>query len=305
MLWPHRALFAALLALFVSTIASRAHAYSTPDAYAENPLAGGGGGRWFSGSPADGFGCSICHGSPPTQRSFPMYVTGLPLNGYTLAESREIVLAWPEFAQRWRELRPDPTMPLPPTAPAPAMGMIAELVAESGKASGTIEIRTATAGPDELCEQTRPNLQPRIGVKLFQVRPGLPPLLIKKNEQGVLKCESRQLGQRCIIALNSCGAKQVRFVWTAPSTQEGPIWFAGGFVASEALSGTPENDAVHEIAIPLVEQSGKSAEYAEVLHGGSCALGGTHLPVSTPTPVSLAFAMLATLAIARRLRRKS
>jgi hypothetical protein len=298
---PHRALLAALLALVAG--ASRAHAYSTPDAYSESPIAGGGGGRWFSGSPADGFGCSVCHNGAP--RPFPMYVTGLPLNGYTLAESREIVLAWPEFSQRWRELRPDPAMPPPPEAPAPAMGMIAEMVAESGKASGTIEIRTATAGPDELCEQTRPNLRPRVGVKLFQVRPGLPPLLIKANEQGVLKCESRQLGQRCIVALTSCGAKQVRFVWTAPSTQEGPIWFAGGFVASEALSGTPDNDAVHEIAIPLVERDGASAEYEEVLHGGGCALSGTHHGTQSTAHWPSAFALFAVLAVARRLRRAS
>jgi hypothetical protein len=302
MLLPYRALFAALLALTAS--ASVARAYSTPDAYSENPFSGGGGGRWFSGSPADGFGCSACHSSSPTQRPFPMYVTGLPLHGYALAESREIVLAWPEFAQRWRELRPDPTMPRPPDQPAPAMGMIAELVAESGKASGTIEIRTATAGPDELCEQTRPNLQPRIGVKLFQVRAGLPPLLIKANAQGVLRCDSRQLGQRCIVALTSCGAKQARFVWTAPSTQEGPIWFAAGFVASEALASTPENDAVHEIAIPMVERTGAGARYEEVLHGGGCTLSGSARRTAGASH-SFAFGAIAALAIARRLRRKS
>src|SRR5688572_11632502 len=120
----------------LASAASHARAYSTPDAYVELPGQGGGGGRWFSGSPADGYGCSVCHSSAAGQKQFPMYVTGLPLDGYTLAEAREVVLSWPELTQRWREIKPDPMQPSVPGAPTPAMGMVAELVAESGKASG-------------------------------------------------------------------------------------------------------------------------------------------------------------------------
>lgn len=275
-----------------------AHAYSTPDAYAERPSEGGGGGRWFSGSPADGYSCSVCHSPAAGQRAFPMYVTGLPLEGYTLAEAREVVLSWPQFAQRWRELRPDPMQPMLPGAPQPAMGMVAELVAESGKASGTIEIRGATASEAELCEKTRPNLQPRLGIRLYQVRAGIAPLLVRPDANGTLRCEARHLGQRCLIALNSCGAQQARFIWTAPSTQEGPIWFSAGFVASEQLSGTPDADAVYEISVPMVPGGGASGRYQETLRG-TCSVSR----VRDDGGHGLWYGVIAGLALALWLRR--
>lgn len=243
---------------------------------------GGGGERWFTGSPADGYTCSVCHSPAEGQREYPLYVTGLPLEGYTLAEAREVVLSWPEFSQRWRELRPNPMMPAAPGDSAPAMSMIAELVAESGKASGTIEIRGGTATAAEQCEVTRPNLQPRLAARLFQVRAGIPAIQVKPDANGTLRCEARNLGQRCLIALNSCGAQQVRFIWTSPMTQEGPIWFSAGFVASEALSGTPEDDAVYELSVPMVQGAGASGRYQETLRGtcsaapvGAARPGGT------------------------------
>jgi hypothetical protein len=248
-----------------------ARAFSSPGAYIEPPSSGGGGGRWFTGSPADGFGCSVCHSAAPGERHFPFYVAGLPIDGYQLVGKREIVMSWPEFAQRWTELRPDPTAAAIPNAPSPAVGLVAELVAESGKGSGTIEINTGSAGPAELCETTRPNLQPRLGVKLYQVRPGVEPLLVRPDSTGVLRCESRQLGQRCVVALTSCGARQVRFTWTAPPTWEGPIWFSAGFVASEALSGTSEHDSVQEISVPMVQVGTASGKYEETLRSG-CTL---------------------------------
>jgi len=120
--------FAGVLSLSVD----RARAYSTPDAFAERPEAGGGGNRWFSGSPADGYSCNVCHSSAAGQRQFPMYVTGLPLEGYELAEAREVVLSWPELSRRWREIKPDPMQPSLPGAPLPAGVVFAEVVAEWG-----------------------------------------------------------------------------------------------------------------------------------------------------------------------------
>lgn len=268
-----RLLCALMLVVACASMPALAHAYSTPDAYAERPSAGGGGGRWFSGSPADGLSCSVCHSSAAGQRQFPLYVAGLPTDGYELATPREIVLSWPEFAQRWTELRPDATQPPVEGTASPSIGMVAELVAESGKASGTIEIRSATATPEEQCEMTRPNLQPRLGAKLYQVRPSRDPqaLLIKPDATGTLRCESRQLGQRCLIALSACGARQVRIVWTPPSTQEGPIWFSAGFVATEALSGDPTADSIQEISVPLIQSDSETGRYEEILHGG-CAV---------------------------------
>ena len=246
-------------------------AYSTPDAYAAAPATGGGGGRWFTGSPAEGLGCSVCHTADANQRHFPFYTAGLPLAGYSLATSREIVLSWPEFAARWRELRPAAKAMTNPDAPSPAVGLVAEFVAESGKGSGTIEIDAAGADPGELCEMSRPNLQPRLGVKLYKVRSGVAPLQVKPDSTGLLRCESRQLGQRCLVALSSCGATQLRVRWTSPPSWEGPIWFSAGFVATEALSGTFEGDSVQEISVPIVQAGTAGGKYQQKLQSG-CTL---------------------------------
>jgi hypothetical protein len=262
---PHRLVCAAVAVLACTALPATAHAYSTPDAYVELASQGGGGGRWFTGSPADGFGCSVCHSSAPGQRRFPLYVAGLPAAGYTLAGRQEIALSWPEFAARWRELRPDPTITPAPGAASPSIGVVLELVAESGRGSGTIEIDTRVATPAQLCEQTRPNLQPRLGVKLYQVRAGIDPLVIKPDGTGLLRCEARNLGQRCVLALTSCGAREIRFTWTAPPTWEGPIWFSAGFVASEALSGTSQADSVQEVTVPVVQAGTPGATYEQTL----------------------------------------
>jgi hypothetical protein len=256
------------VALVCSFAPAVARAFSTPDAYIELASQGGGGGRWFTGSPADGFGCNVCHTNTPQGPDFPLYVAGLPTSGYALASQQEIVLSWPEFATRWRELRPDPTVIDTPGASRPAVGAVLELVAESGRGSGTIEIDTLAATGGQLCEMTRPNLKPRLGVKLYQVRAGIDPLLIKPDGNGLLRCESRRLGQRCVLALLSCGAHEIRFTWTAPATWEGPIWFSAGLVASERLSGTPQEDSVQEVSIPIVQAGTPGSEYEQTLRSG-------------------------------------
>jgi hypothetical protein len=226
----------------------------------------------------------------------------LPLEGYTVQEAREVVISWPEFSQRWREIKPDPMAPLLPGAPVPAMGMTAEFVAESGKASGVIEIRGGMATPAEQCEITRPNLQPRLGVRLYQVRAGVAPFQVKPDGNGTLRCEARHLGQRCIIALQSCGAQQARFIWTPPATQEGPIWFSAGFVTSEQLTGTPDNDGVYDLSVPIVQGGAGSSRYQETLRG-TCAVSGRSAhgaSIVWPASFVLALGWLARRASRRR-----
>ncbi|MGD8862642.1 MAG: hypothetical protein PVI30_21710 [Myxococcales bacterium] len=278
--------------------AADASAYSTPDAYAAQPSEGGGGGRWFTGSPAEGFGCDVCHSPAPGQTTYPLYAAGLPLGGYSLSTVQEVVLSWPQFAARWREVRPDPMMPPAPDQPTPAMSLIAEFVPESGKSSGVVEIDAANATPGELCEMTRPNLAPRLAARLYQVRAGAEPLLIKPDSTGLLRCEARQLGQRCIVAMSSCGASEVRIRWTSPPTWEGPIWFSAGFVATDALSGDFTADSVDQVSVPLVQANSDSGRYERTLRSG-CSL-------STGTPDNVAGPLLAAclgLLLQRRRRR--
>ena len=54
-----------VLAMLVAPRA--AHAFSDPALFGQPVAAGGGGGRYFTGSKVDGYGCSVCHhgGKPP------------------------------------------------------------------------------------------------------------------------------------------------------------------------------------------------------------------------------------------------
>jgi hypothetical protein len=299
---PNQRIGAFACFLLAASGASSVRAYSAPEAYVEPASTGGGGGRWFTGSPADGFSCGVCHLPSHGLPEFPLYVAGLPLDtGYSLGSKHEINLSWPEFAARWIALRHDTTVSTAQDAPSPSVGLVAELVAESGRGSGTIEIDTASATPAELCEMTRPNLKPRLGARLYQVRPAVDALLIKPDANGVLRCESRQLGQRCILALTSCGAQQIRFTWTAPPGWEGPIWFSAGFVATEALSGTPELDSFKEVSLPIAQAGAASTTYQQVLHRG-CTL----FPIGPQPPIGGSLAgMAGLLLLGRRTLRRA
>lgn len=276
-------------------------AYSSPEAFAGPAYEGGGGGRWFTGSPAEGFSCSVCHLPGKAPRDFPIYAAGVP-SVYSPLVPQQITLSWPEFAQRWTELRPTPGVPPAPGQPIPAIGLVTELVAESGKASGKIELAVNTADPAELCERKNPNETPRLGVRVYEVRPGVvEPKLIRPDDQGVVRCEAQLLGQRCILAVIGCGAKQLRFTWTPPATQEGAIWFAAGFVVSDGISQTPEFDSVRELAMPIQPAQRGGAAYEQVLRSG-CALA----PAAPQRArfAGLAIGLAVVVVIARRTRSK-
>ncbi len=302
---PHRLLAAVGLFLACMGASNVGRAYSSPEAFAApayeagQSSAGGGGGRWFTGSPADGYSCSVCHLPGKAPREFPLYAAGVP-SVYNPLVPQQITLFWPQFAQRWTELRPIPGVPPAAGQPIPAVGLLTELVAESGMASGTIEIALNTAAPEELCERARPNLAPRLGVRVYQVHPGVEPKLIRANDQGIVRCEAQQLGHRCLVAVIPCGAKQLRFTWTPPATQTGPIWFSAGYVATDASSGTPDLDSVQELVMPIQAAALGGAAYEETLRSG-CALVPAR-PRAGSFPWSLGFVALAWFA--RRARSK-
>ncbi len=76
----------AIAALTVALGPARAHAFSDPGRFDLAADAGGGGGRWFTGSPNDGFTCAVCHGEP----DIPFEVRGLPEAGYRPGASYEL-----------------------------------------------------------------------------------------------------------------------------------------------------------------------------------------------------------------------
>jgi hypothetical protein len=81
-----------LAALAMLTCVSSAQAFSDPLSYQTDVLGGGGGGRWFTGSTADGYGCEVCHEGGPTAD---LTITGLPLDGFSPGASYEITIGWP------------------------------------------------------------------------------------------------------------------------------------------------------------------------------------------------------------------
>lgn len=94
-----------------------AFAFSDPANYADAVELGGGGGRWFTGTPADGYGCDVCHrGGEPA----PLTVTGLPLAGYRPGATYEITMGWPVGVEH--------------------VVLLAEITDEERRAAGTLEI---------------------------------------------------------------------------------------------------------------------------------------------------------------------
>jgi hypothetical protein len=70
----------------------RAAAFSDPLAYPDAVDVGGGGGRWFTGSSADGYGCDVCHSGGAAAD---LDVRGLPLDGFAPGQPYEITVSWP------------------------------------------------------------------------------------------------------------------------------------------------------------------------------------------------------------------
>lgn len=93
-------------------------AYSDASGFASNPLDdGGGGGRWFTGSPADGYTCAVCHSGAPGPV---LSVQGLPIDGYIPGAMYEVTVDWPDTLLR--------------------AGASAEITDERGVGAGTVHL---------------------------------------------------------------------------------------------------------------------------------------------------------------------
>lgn len=79
------------VALLLLAGSSRAYAFADLFRFNDAAAVGGGGGRWFTGSPAEGFGCDVCHDG---SRSEQIVVQGLPAS-YVLGASYEMSVSWP------------------------------------------------------------------------------------------------------------------------------------------------------------------------------------------------------------------
>lgn len=73
-------------------VPARAHAFSDPALFGQGVDKGGGDGRYFTGSRADGYACSVCHrgGATPT-----ILVDGIP-DAPVAGTRYELVIHWPD-----------------------------------------------------------------------------------------------------------------------------------------------------------------------------------------------------------------
>jgi hypothetical protein len=177
-------------------------AYSDPVSYSDPADVGGGGGRWFTASTADGYGCDVCHdGGTPAD----VKVLGLPLPGYKGGENYEVSLLWPDTTKH--------------------LALIAEFTDEKRHGAGNM----ALPQPLATLETERCGM----------AEGGFPASALNEGDEG-----------RQFLSVIDCGAKLVRFQWTAPMAGAGTVWFNAGFVASDA-DGSARGDGVTLVRMPL------------------------------------------------------
>lgn len=282
MFWGQKLRIVACVCIGWAAGRGSALAFSTPADFARYSQFGGGEGRWFTGSPLDGYACDACHSAKPTlnpkllppralpratqSSAGPLVVTGLPEHGYVPGKKYEIRVTWPEYAAR---ARPGYMA----RAPLGHMGINVEIVAESGQDSGLFEVPDYTKlGPGEACLQPsnllatqlyRQPLEPYADGLDLNMQPPI------ADRPMLSQCKATE-GTRCIIAVTACGAEQARFSWTAPRDFQGGLWFSAAFVATDERTSDPYEDAVTLVSHPIAPAAASS--YVSELKASSCSL---------------------------------
>ena len=171
-----------------------ARAFSDPLTFDKLPLAAGGGGRFFTGSPADGYTCKVCHAGGAEPK---LSVAGLPLAGYRPGARYEVVVSWPSSFDK--------------------IALALELTDDKGKLAGSMQLPPeAEIQAPEFCEPATDR---------------------------VLAATLSETASRQLINVAECGSKRLRFLWTAPTSDVGRVWFSGSAVSSDAESN-PQGDGV-------------------------------------------------------------
>jgi hypothetical protein len=229
-----------------------AEAYSNFNDYTRSIQEGGGGGRLFTGTPADGYGCDVCHKGAEGAN---LDVVGLPTSGYVPGQSYEVALIWP--------------------ATTPHVALMAEITDASGRPSGTTALVSYASWQEgERCASG-----------------GFPAADVCRSAGAGSGC-CRDLepnrdacsfpGERSVLWVGDCGSRFARFVWTAPSAVSGDLWFSTEMVTSDV-----QNDALGDGVTSVrmrMPPAGAGPEVSSAI--GSCraapSLGGQSLS-SMPT----------------------
>jgi len=166
-------------------------------------------------------------------------------------------LSWPEAAAQ--------ALSAQAAGLRPSTSVVAELIAEDGGPSGTIDLQPSFASPGELCTSAADGGGVVLAGGVFSVNGEAP------VSRGT-RCSATLTNQRCLVATSPCGSSELRIRWTAPERWGGVIWFSAGFVSTSDATGVPDDDAdaVTSLAIPIHAAS-DPGPYDVALHGG-CAV---------------------------------
>jgi hypothetical protein len=111
-----------------------ARAYLDARTFEDDAVNGGGGGRLFTGAPADGYDCSVCHrgGEPLTP-----LLEGLPADGWEPGRTYVLTMSFPEGARN--------------------VGAVIEVANERGEGAGTLDgLASAELTAEDLCRGDAP-----------------------------------------------------------------------------------------------------------------------------------------------------
>ncbi|MDD9932566.1 MAG: hypothetical protein OXT09_03135 [Myxococcales bacterium] len=197
------------MAALLWCVPSSGSAYSAFADYVLPIQEGGGGERYFTGTPADGYGCEVCHQGAV---GAPLTIAGLPIDGYEPGATYEVSLVW--------------------DASAPHVALMAELTDAAGGPVGTLGLAPyATWSPGELCESGD-----FPAADVCQLTPG-DAACCREIDPNLDACSFT--GQRAALWVPDCGSRSARMRWTAPADGSADIWFSVAMVTSDL-----ENDAL-------------------------------------------------------------
>jgi hypothetical protein len=217
-----------------------AHAYSSFGDYARSVAEGGGGGKFFTGTPLDGYTCDVCHSGGAAAK---LDVIGLPTAGYVPGQTYQIAFQWPA----------------PLLDDAPKSALMVELTDTNGAPAGTPSLVPYAHWTDaEKCA-----LEDFPAADICRV--GAEPGCCRDLDPARDGCSFP--GERSMLWMLECGARAARFDWTAPA-QAVDVWFSASMLTSNA-GNDAAGDGVTLVRQRLYAASGSTARAGAV---GTCQL---------------------------------
>jgi len=251
-----KALVSALLLSAHGAAPRSARAFSDPLTFADDVALGGGGGRYFTGSAADGYGCDVCHHGAPSPT---LQIIGLPLAGYRPGGAYEVQVEWPRSIEH--------------------MALALEITDSAGRGAGSLELPPLAELPNpERCEPVEDGLA---AGELYPLEDG-----------------------RTILNVADCGAKRVRFLWTAPIESREALRLSGGLVASDT-NADAAGDGTTMFAHVLAPEHANDPLASDIRT--SCSIGrgvGYRVRPSRATSTFACGLAAVAIVVARRARRR-